>query len=175
MSPLTIRPYDPRRDEAWAYALWQRTLGQLWPLSQATFHHVTVANAAYRAGDHAVAQIGARRVGFVASQVRQIPGEPAPRGQLTLILVEPRYQRRGIGRTLLEGALSGLRQRGVVEVQLGGGGLAYFWAGVPANLPSAWAFFQACGWAAAEQSFDLVRPLRDYTTRPETYARIPMC
>src|SRR5262245_42023581 len=88
MSRLTIRPSDPQRDEAWAYALWQRTLGQFWPLSQATFHHVTVANAAYQPGDHAVAQIGVRRVGFVASQVRQIPGEQAPVGQLTLILVE---------------------------------------------------------------------------------------
>src|SRR2546422_3891196 len=86
MSPLTIRPYDPRRDGAWAYALWQRALGQLWPLSQVTFHHVTVANTAYQPGDHAVAQLGARRVGFVASQMRQIPREQTPVGQLTLIL-----------------------------------------------------------------------------------------
>ena len=114
MSPLTIRPYDPQRDEAWAYALWQRTLGQRWPLSRPTFHHVTVANAAHQPGDHAVAQIGVRRVGFVASQVRQIPGEQAPVGQLTMILVEPRYQQVMLGGGYADVVVARDRREGIV-------------------------------------------------------------
>jgi ribosomal protein S18 acetylase RimI-like enzyme len=172
MDSMRIRPYDPSRDEGYVYGLWQETLGSLWPVSQAAFHHKTVDNEAYRSGDHFVAEIGGTIVGFVATQVRTVPGEDHPRGQLMVLLVDPRHQRRQIGRALLDHALASLRRKSVIEAQLGSGGLAYFWAGAPTNLPDAWAFFQACGWSETVRSFDLVRELGDYVTPPEVYERV---
>jgi beta-N-acetylhexosaminidase len=170
-SSIQIRPYNPVRDEPQVYALWQRTLTPNWPLSQAAFHDKTVASQVYQPGDHFVAECADGVIGFVATQARMILGEPHPRGELMVVMVDPAFQRRGIGRALLEHALTRLRERGVEQVQLGAGGLSYFWAGVPTNLPGAWPFFEACGWTETERSFDLVRELGDYSTPPWVYER----
>lgn len=169
---MRIRPYDPVYEEHAVYTLWQETLGSLWPVSQAAFHAKTVGNEAYRPGDHFVAEVDHRIAGFVATQTRMVPEEDSPRGELMVVLVDPRYQRRGIGRALLDHALATLQAKSVRQVQLGAGGLAYFWAGVPVNLPGAWAFFQACGWTEAGRTFDLAHELGAYTTPPEVYARV---
>jgi beta-N-acetylhexosaminidase len=168
---MQIRPYEPERDESQAYALWQHTLATEWPLSQAAFHHKTVASEVYRPGDHFVAETGDGMIGFAATQTRTFPGELRPRGELMVVMVDPAFQRRGVGRTLIEQALTSLRERGVEQVQLGAGGLSYFWAGVPTNLPGAWPFFESCGWTETERSFDLVRELGDYSTPPWVYER----
>jgi beta-N-acetylhexosaminidase len=169
MNTVEIRPYDPPRDAAPVYALWQQTVDGLWPLPHDIFHAVTVANPAYQPGDHFVALVGDEIVGWAATQLRQDP--PAPMGHLMLLLVAPAYQRRGIGRGLHEQALEHLQQRGAAHIQLGGGYYS-LWQGVPANLPAAWPFFQARGWSEAERSFDLVRDLAGYTTPPDIYARL---
>lgn len=75
MKPIHIRAYDPSEEEGEIYGLWQSTLGPLWPVSQAAFHYKTVGNGAYRPGDHLVAWIGDKRVGFLATQVRTVPGK----------------------------------------------------------------------------------------------------
>ena len=64
MQPFAIQPYNPQGDEQQVYALWQRTLGHLWPLSRAAFRRVTVAGDVYRPGDHLVALAGHEVVGF---------------------------------------------------------------------------------------------------------------
>jgi ribosomal protein S18 acetylase RimI-like enzyme len=81
-----------------------------------------------------------------------------------LVMVDPGRQRCGIGRRLLDQALAQLKQKGVREAQLGGGGLSYFWPGVPSEPPGAWAFFEACGWQRRESSYDLVCDLPEYRT-----------
>ena len=101
----TIRPYDPQRDEGQVYGLWQRTLGQAWPLSRAAFHYVTVGNEAYQPGDHVVAQVDREVVGFCGAQAWPVPGGSAPRGELGVVMVGPGYQRQGIGCALLERAV----------------------------------------------------------------------
>lgn len=166
---VEIRPYDPQRDAPPVYALWQQTAGHLWPLPYDTFQAVTVANPAYRAGDHFVALAGQEIVGWAATQLRQ--ETPAPQGHLMLLLVAPAHQRRGIGRRLHDHALASLKQRGAAQIQLGGG-YYYLWQGVPINLPGAWPFFQACGWTESERSFDLLRELAGYATPPAIYARL---
>ena len=167
-----IRPYEPQRDELYVYDLWQQTLGDVWPLPYETFHYITVGNPAYEPGDHLVAQAGHEIVGFVGTQVPRIEGVHSPRGELMLIMVAPAYQKQGIGRALHAAALTALEQRGAGNVQLGAGGLCYFWAGVPTNLPGAWPFFEACGWRELERSFDLIRELGYYATPPGIYERI---
>jgi beta-N-acetylhexosaminidase len=169
---ITIRVYTPQRDEPPVYRLWQRTLGGRWPIPRAVFHHTTVGSGAYQPGDHVVATLDdGQIIGFVATQVRTLPSQP-PTGELMVLMVDPAYQRRGVGRRLLSRALAALKRRGVTQVQLGAGGVSYFWPGVPTNLPGAWAFFTACGWPYVEPSFDLIRRLDDYTTPPEVDARL---
>jgi GNAT superfamily N-acetyltransferase len=106
---ITIRIYDPHHDTVQVYALWQQTLGQLWPLAYETFHTVTVANPAYRAGDHMVALAGDEIVGFLATHVHQ--GTIPLQGNLLLLLVTPTFQKQGIGRMLHEQASSGSNSR----------------------------------------------------------------
>jgi ribosomal protein S18 acetylase RimI-like enzyme len=168
----SMRAYDPERDEMPLYHLWQRTLGELWPLTRAVLHAVTVGHPAYRAGDHLVAEAGEQVIGFVGTQTWRVPDEAAPRGELVAIVVDPAHRRQGTGRALLEHGLRILDGRGVGQVQVGGGGCCYFWPGVPANLPGAWAFFAACGWQEAERSYDLVADLAGYATPPYVYQRI---
>jgi beta-N-acetylhexosaminidase len=172
MALPAFRPYDPERDEPEAYALWQAALGSHWPVSRRTFHRVTVGSGVYEPGDHLVAQEGDRVIGFAGTQTRRVPGDERPRGSILLIMVEPSRQRQGIGRALLEQALGVLQQRGVIRAQLGGGGVGYFWPGVPANLPGGWEFFEACGWPYVEPSYDLVRTLGDYRTPPGIEERV---
>ena len=144
----------------------------MWPVSREAFHYKAVGNEAYRSGDHFVAEVDRRIVGFVGTQARLVPGEETPRGELMAILVDPLYQCRGIGRALLDKALTLLRQKSVADVQLGSGALGYFWAGVPTNLPGVWEFFQACGWSEAECTFDLTADIDGYATPAEMYERI---
>lgn len=164
-----IRLYEPEHDALRVYALWQQALSHLWPLSYGTFHSVTVGNPAYRHGDHFVVVSGEEIVGWIATQVSQ--REPSSEGSIIALLVSPAYQRRGVGRMLHEHAVSSLKQRGGAQIQIGRG-FHYFWQGVPANLPDAWAFFQACGWQEVERSFDLIQELADYATPLEVYERL---
>ena len=64
---FAIQPYNPQGDGQQVYALWQRTLGDIWPLSQAAFHRVTLASGVYQPGDHLVALVGQEVVGFVGT------------------------------------------------------------------------------------------------------------
>ncbi len=173
---MHIRDYNPQHDEQPVYALWHRALGDLWPVSREGFHHTTVGSAAYQTGDHFVATLGdGQIIGFVATQARTLPGVAAsaqPPGELMVILVDPAHQQQGIGRALLNHALRALKHREVTKVQLGAGGLTYFWPGVPTNLPGAWPFFAACGWPRVESSFDLICDLENANTPTDIYERI---
>lgn len=155
---VTIRPYQPEADESAVCALWQNALGSVWPIPRDIFRFITVGNLAYRPGDHLVAFIGNDLVGFVGYQA--VP----PRGALLVLLVSPQHQREGIGNQLHTQALAALKERGCKQVQLASGALFNFWPGIPLNLPSAWFFFQSCGWAEHERTFDLVCDLHTYKT-----------
>ena len=166
---IKIRAYEPEDDATQVYSLWQQSLGQHWPISYEIFHSVTVGNLAYHQGDHFVAVYGEEIVGWGATQISM--AESSLEGSIIALLVSPAYQQRGVGRMLHNHAISSLKQRGATQIQIGRG-FHYFWQGVPANLPEAWAFFQACGWQEVERSFDLVQELADYATPPDIFERL---
>jgi len=157
----SIRPYRPTPDEAGVFDLWQTAFGELWPLTRDVFRRVTVETAVYRDGDHFVAEENGALIGFVATQA---VGDASSQrtGHIVALLVAPMQRRRGIGRALLDAALTHLRETGVRRAQLGGGD-TYLWPGVPRTLPSALAFFNSCGWTYAETSYDLVQDVSGYT------------
>lgn len=164
MVTITLCAYRPDQHEEAVYRLWQDSLGVQWPVPREVFRRITLSSGVYQPGDHTVAVVADSVVGFVATQTRHIPGVPAPTGALLLVLVAASYRRQSVGRRLVAQALTGLKERGVQEVQLGGGGRSYFWCGVPTTLPEAWAFFSACGWEERERSVDLIQPLGRYVT-----------
>lgn len=168
-----LRAYQEDRDEAAVLALWRRALGGRWPVSRAAFRDVLAGHGEALDGDCLVAAAGGNGavVGFVATQTRKSLDAPELVGAVLVVAVDPAHRRRGVGRTLIEGARARLWTRGARRVQLGGGGHTYFWPGVPVDLPDAWPFFAALGWAEAERSFDLVCPLRDYAP-PDALARV---
>jgi GNAT superfamily N-acetyltransferase len=158
-----IQPYDARRDEAAVLDLWQKTIGQEWPVSPLRFHHVLAGPES----QHFVVREEGQVIGFCATfkSIR----ESRKVGHLAALLVAPHKQGRGIGTALHTIALKQLS--GLSSVQLGSIS-PRFWCGVPGNLPSAARFFHARGWNFSETVYDLVQDLRDYTTPPQIYQRM---
>jgi GNAT superfamily N-acetyltransferase len=106
--------------------------------------------------------------GFVAEERDTTLGMVAidPGGSIPLLMVDPAHQGRGVGTALLEAACTRLMSLGVQTVGLGSGAANYIWPGVPDDLATAVAFFQARGWSWDEPVIDLVGDLRDYTPPP---------
>jgi beta-N-acetylhexosaminidase len=169
---LTIRPYHPAKDEQAVFALWNSLLGDTWPVSLQTFHNITLDIIAYQNGDHLIAEDEHTILGFLATQTKPEKRQAQPRGEIMLLLVEKTEQRTAIGTLLLAAGLAHLKRKGMRDAQLGGGGNAYFWPGVPTNLPGAVSFFEALGWHFTETSVDMVMNLKDYTTSAFVLERI---
>jgi GNAT superfamily N-acetyltransferase len=92
-------------------------------------------------------------------------------GSIPLILVEPGYQRRGIGTGLLEAALQQLHAGSAASVTAGSGGAGHIWPGVPRDLPPAVSFFASRGWRHTHDTLDLVTDLAGYRPPPGTAGR----
>ncbi|HKQ02281.1 MAG TPA: GNAT family N-acetyltransferase, partial [Actinomycetes bacterium] len=149
-----IRPFDPGRDRPLLGRLWEAALGSVWPLRPDALDLVKQGLVAEpRGGGPARVDLAGRGVGIVAVD---------PAGSIPLLVVDPAYQRRGVGTRLLEAAMARLGQLGAATVALGSGGDDYIWPGVPDNLPGAVEFFRARGWRFDRTVIDLVADLRGY-------------
>jgi GNAT superfamily N-acetyltransferase len=133
-----IRAFVAAADRAWVRLLWQAAMPPSWPVLPAGIGQLD---------EGLVAQAGHVRVGFAALDAA---------GSIPLILVEPGYQRRGIGTGLLDAALRQLRAGSVTA---GSGGAVSIWPGVPRDLPAAVSFFAARGWRHTHDTLDLVTDL----------------
>lgn len=172
---VLIRPYNPNLDARALLPLWQAALGATWPMRDDLLRRLLTDHRFYRAGDHLVAVAGERLVGFAGTQVDRGAKEAEKgNGGISVVLVHPEWQRRGIGARLHAAALAHLRREGVANARLGGGGAYRFWPGIPADLPGAYAFFSACGWPLEpeQRSRDLVRDLSDFHVPPAMRARL---
>jgi GNAT superfamily N-acetyltransferase len=115
-----IRPFAAAADRARVGLLWQAAMPPSWPVLPAGIGQL---------GEGLVAQAGPVPVGFVAFDRA---------GSIPLILVEPGYQRRGIGTGLLEAAMQQLRAGTAASVTAGSGGAGYIWPGCRATCPPRW-------------------------------------
>jgi GNAT superfamily N-acetyltransferase len=138
-----IRPFLPEADRETLERLWRAAMPSAWPLLPAGIELLA-------AGLVAEAQSGPN--GFVGFD---------PAGSVPLILVDPGYQRRGIGTSLLDAALAQAAAGGG-RVTAGSGGASYIWPGVPHDLPGAVSFFAARGWQHTHDTLDLVADLAGY-------------
>ena len=130
----------------------------------------------YRGDDHLVAVADERIVGFVGTQMDRSARRRAERsGGISVVLVHPERQRRGIGTRLHEAALGHLRQAGRGRAASRRRRCAYrFWPGIPTDLPGAYPFFASCGWPLdpEQRSCDLVRDLSDFQMPAAMSARL---
>ena len=145
-----IRAFVAAADRAWVRLLWQAAMPPSWPVLPAGIGQLD---------EGLVAQAGHVRVGFAALDAA---------GSIPLILVEPGYQRRGIGTGLLAAALRQLRAGSVTA---GSGGAVCIWPGVPRDLPAAVSFFAARGWRHTHDTLDLVTDLAGYRPPPGAAGR----
>lgn len=141
---MHLRDLDPAADRTALERLWCAALASDWPLLPDGLDMV--------------------RAGLVAEQNGDVVGAAAvdPAGSILLLLVDPIWQRRGVGTALLESATAMLRALGGCSVHLGSGGRSYIWPGVPADLPAAVGFFESRGWTWDHQVTDLTTDLRRY-------------
>lgn len=170
-----IRPLDPERDRPLLGLLWEAALGSVWPLPPDALDLVKEGLVAERGdggtlrgsgpgeGDGAgrgLDRVAVDPVDLAGREVGIVAVDPA--GSIPLLVVDPAYQRRGVGTRLLDAGMARLGQLGATTVALGGGGHDYIWPGVPDNLPGAVGFFRARGWGFDHTVIDLVADLRGY-------------
>jgi GNAT superfamily N-acetyltransferase len=148
-----IRPFAAAADRAWVSRLWQAAMPPSWPVLPAGIGQL---------GQGLVAEAGSVPVGFAALD---------PAGSIPLMLVEPGYQRRGIGTGPLQAALQQVRAGTAGSVTAGSGGAVYIWPGVPRDLPAAVGFFASRGWARTHDTLDLVTDLAGYRPPPGAAGR----
>lgn len=155
-----IRPLDPERDRPLLGRLWEAALGSVWPLAPDALDLVKEGLVAERGDGGTFRGSGPGEAGRAGPGVGMVAVDPA--GSIPLLVVDPAYQRRGVGTRLLDAGMARLGQLGATTVALGGGGDDYIWPGVPDNLPGAVGFFRARGWGFDHTVIDLVADLRGY-------------
>jgi GNAT superfamily N-acetyltransferase len=141
---IRLRALDPERDQSLLERLWEAALGAAWPLMPGALDLVRGGLVAERrtggerpgggvGGAERVDREGRRGRGGGGERVGRGVGVVAvdPAGSIPLLLVDPAYQRQGIGTRLLEAGMARLGELGATTVGLGSGGDDYIGPGVP--------------------------------------------
>ena len=170
-----IRPLDPGRDRPLLGRLWEAALGSVWPLTPGALDLVKEGLVAERGDGGNHSESGPGETDGAGHELAAVATDPVdragrgvgvvavdPAGSIPLLVVDPAYQRRGVGTRLLEAGMARLGRLGATTVALGSGGSDYIWPGVPDDLPGAVGFFRARGWGFDHTVIDLVADLRGY-------------
>jgi len=152
-------------------ALWERALGETYPVSERVLFPRIVSRNTLEPGDGLVAVDSDRIVGFGLLEIDRAPICPGRPESVQALLVDPAYQRRGIGSELLTRLEKRLRELGVTNV-ITGGGPWRFWTGVPEDLPAAAAFFAKHGYTANYEAIDMCGPLAGFRMAEESVASL---
>ena len=149
--------------------LWNRAIGQHFPMTLRLLRQNVEGAPGFDANDGTIVSRDDQVVGFVWTQrfreqdpLRQ---ELGAMGWIEAIVVDPSYQRQGLGRDLMAWAMSRLRNEGAASILLGGS-IQYFLPGVPAELPGLPDFFARFGFGPAGVVHDLRGNLRGIQAPP---------
>lgn len=153
--PHHVQPLQPG-DEAPVVRLWNRALGDTLPLLPRLLHQGTLGDPDLQPGDALVARHGGQVIGFVLARTRPpAAGIDPETGWLEAVIVDPAYQRRGLGRELVAHAEEYLASKGVKHIWAGGGPTMFF-PGPSTLLPGAQRFLEHCGYAPVQEVFDVL-------------------
>ncbi len=150
-----IRAFHVAQDAPWLHRLWNSSMHARWSLSIGAMQQVLGG-----ARSLMVAERNGVRVGFCATDYK-----PSGDAGLLALLVEPAYQRQGVGSALLAATKHVLEGDKVELLHLGASSNgSYFWPGLPAENDSALPFFVKHGWQQQESCADLVQDLTSFNT-----------
>lgn len=150
-----IRAFNSTQDAPWLHRLWHSTMHARWSLSLDSMLMVLADARALL-----VAERNGVPLGFCAADY-----EPTGNAGLLALLVEPAYQRQGIGSALLSELERLLAVEQVSLLHLGAFSTGtYFWPGLPAENELALPFFAKHGWRQEEPCADLVQELACFKT-----------
>jgi GNAT superfamily N-acetyltransferase len=157
VSELAIRSYTPA-DGAGIVDLWDRSIGDRYPLSEDVLRQCLDRNPSFLPGDALVALDDGRPVGFAYLGRYRVAApetlERRRRAWLQAVVVDASWRRHGVGRSLVAQLARPLLHEGVERVDAGGGSF-YFWPGFPEDLPWAWPFGEALGFEQPKPTWDL--------------------
>ncbi|HKV44742.1 MAG TPA: GNAT family N-acetyltransferase, partial [bacterium] len=170
MSAVDRLEVIPYRAEALpqVIAVWNAALGEPFRLREALFVQNTRRDPHFDPAGCWMARdpVGDAVIGVGLAKIAREPlgadGILPDRGWVSALVVHPAWQRRGLGRRLLEAAESYLAAHGRRRVLLGGDP-GHFFPGVPSAAP-ALAFFAGAGYRLEGDAYDLHRRIGEYTT-----------
>ena len=155
---MDIAEYDLLQHYGEVASLWERTLGDCYPVTHRVLLPRIGTRISYEPGDGMVAVECGRVVGFGINEVDRAPLGSLKSGGVQAILVDPAYQRRGIGSDLLSRLEARLKRIGLID-SVAGTGLYRFWSGIPDDLPAARTFFESHGYQSRCDAIDMVASL----------------
>ncbi|MGO8947746.1 MAG: GNAT family N-acetyltransferase [Ktedonobacterales bacterium] len=141
-----IRPYKATSDRELIFHLWEAAFGEAWPLYPEAFYATINSPAAH----HLVAESDGTLAGLVAGS-----RDGQDRASIIAVAVRPEHRGEGIESMLLAAATQHFRTLGVTKLRFGGG-LSYFWPGVPTDQPELLQLLEQDGWQAGGQITDMV-------------------
>ena len=155
LAVLKIRAFNPTQDGPWLHRLWHSTMHARWSMSLDSMQKVLAD-----ARTLLVAERNGVRLGFCAADF-----EPTGDAGLLTLLVEPAYQRQGIGSALVRRLKRVLKTEQVKSLHLGAFSTGtYFWPGLPTENELTLPFFAKHGWQQEESCADLVQELASFET-----------
>jgi GNAT superfamily N-acetyltransferase len=173
---LPFRPYEPAMAPA-VVLLWQRAVGDAYPLRERVLRQVTERNPGYRPSDAVTLWDGDELIGFGLlhryREDQECCRSMGGRAWLTAILVAPERQRHGIGTAIFRHLRQGVSDLPDDAIQAGGGAHHLF-PGPPEDLPAALPFCASLGFQAVGRVCDVRVDVSDYqlpTSATETIAR----
>lgn len=115
-------------------------------------------------------------VGFCLGMKRKFPymerGTEPDRGWIVVMFVAKAYQRKGIGRGLVERAEADLKNSGAENITLAAYSPSYFFPGVDKeNYPEAAAFFEKLGYEPGKTDYSMCKDLHGYALSEEANMR----
>jgi len=158
---MQIITYDPLLHYRQVASLWHNTLGDTYAVSERVLFPRIIGRSTLAPGDGLVAMDGEHLVGFGLLEIDRAPICPGRPESVQALLIDPQYQRRGIGSLLLANLEDRLHNLGVTNVIVGGGPWR-FWTGIPEDLPAAAAFFTKHGYAANYEAIDMCAQLENF-------------
>jgi beta-N-acetylhexosaminidase len=161
-SSLAVEPYHEQEHLEAVYGVWKSVYDATWPLS---FEKFSLVLSRLEKPRHFVVKDpkdSSKIVGFAATQL----SNDGSQGQLALVVVEPEYQRRGIGTLLNDTCVDMLKRDGCSNVKLGSS-YPRFFCGVPDGEDTvgleAQGFFKRRGWIfQSGVVYDLIGDLTHY-------------
>lgn len=173
MNNIAFSRFKPTHAPA-IVALWNRTLGDAYPLQERLLRQNLDENPNFRPGDAVLAWDGDDLVGFALLQ-RYRGGEAHCLGWrdhawLAAVVVAPGHQRQGTGTRMVSLLQEEAWSDGVTEIQPAGS-IFWFFPGIPDELPAARPFFESLGLQFGPTVYDVRANLTGFQM-PEQSARV---